>query len=249
MAESESGFDPKQLISNAKTKTPAIPAATVILLRDEPGGVSTLMLRRNPSGAFGGLWVFPGGRVEESDHEVAKSLETSTGKTLDPLEATMRIAAARETVEECGLYLEPSNMVPFSRWLPPPETSKRFDTWFFIAPAESGEVAIDGQEIHDHLWLPPREVIRRRNAGQLDLAAPTFVTLSDISHARSVDEALQLARLRQPLPFYASRFSASDDPILMWAGDAGYESSDPSLGGPKHRLMMGSGPWKYIRDV
>ena len=39
---------------------PAIPAATVVLLRDAPGGLETLMLRRNSKLAFaGGAWVFP----------------------------------------------------------------------------------------------------------------------------------------------------------------------------------------------
>ena len=49
----------------------AIPAATVILLRDTPAGVETLMLRRNSKLAFGGMWVFPGGRVDPTDHEGA----------------------------------------------------------------------------------------------------------------------------------------------------------------------------------
>lgn len=249
MAASGSGFDHNKLISNSGEATPAIPAATVILLRDEPEGLSTLMLRRNPRGIFGGLWVFPGGRVEESDERAAQALLTNDGQTLDPLEATMRVAAARETVEECGLQLQPTNMVPFSRWLPPPQTPKRFDTWFFVAPAEAGEVAIDGQEIHDHLWLPPKEVLARRDAGELDLAPPTFVTLAELAQASSVEEALQLADLRQPLPFYASRFSATGEPVLMWAEDAGYEAGDPSLAGPKHRLLMGSGPWQYIKEL
>ena len=48
---------------------PAIPAATVVLLRDAPGGVETLMLRRNSKLAFaGGAWVFPGGRIDPEDY-------------------------------------------------------------------------------------------------------------------------------------------------------------------------------------
>ena len=44
-----------------------IPAATVILARDGSEGVEVLMLRRSSRGAFGGMWVFPGGRVENED--------------------------------------------------------------------------------------------------------------------------------------------------------------------------------------
>ncbi|OWY60791.1 hypothetical protein B7486_67260, partial [cyanobacterium TDX16] len=45
-----------------------IPAATVVLVRDaDGGGVETLMLRKTRGISFGGLWVFPGGRVEDAD--------------------------------------------------------------------------------------------------------------------------------------------------------------------------------------
>src|SRR5690606_2954667 len=89
---------------------PAVPAATVILLRDEPGGPTTLMLRRSAVGAFGGMWVFPGGRVDDEDHHPDDT---------DP-EAAFRRAAVREAVEECALLLEPHELTPFSRWMPPP---------------------------------------------------------------------------------------------------------------------------------
>ena len=41
-----------------------IPAATVIVLRDAPDGIETLMLHKNSKIAFGGMWVFPGGRID-----------------------------------------------------------------------------------------------------------------------------------------------------------------------------------------
>ena len=48
---------------------PAIPAATVVLLRDGADGVETLMLRRDSKLAFaGGAWVFPGGRIDPEDY-------------------------------------------------------------------------------------------------------------------------------------------------------------------------------------
>ena len=53
-----------------KPGEPPVPAATVILLRDGPDGLETLMLRRNSKLAFvGGMWVFPGGRVDPEDRE------------------------------------------------------------------------------------------------------------------------------------------------------------------------------------
>ena len=47
--------------------TPAVPAATVVVLRDAPSGVEVLMLRKSSRIAFGGMWVFPGGRIDAAD--------------------------------------------------------------------------------------------------------------------------------------------------------------------------------------
>ena len=41
--------------------TPAIPAATVVLLKDHETGPEVLMLHRTSKVNFGGMWVFPGG--------------------------------------------------------------------------------------------------------------------------------------------------------------------------------------------
>ena len=44
------------------------PAATVLLLREENGELEVLMMRRGAGLAFmAGMWVFPGGRVDEAD--------------------------------------------------------------------------------------------------------------------------------------------------------------------------------------
>lgn len=233
--------------------SPAIPAATVILLRDDRHGPSTLMLRRNPRGAFGGMWVFPGGRVEPEDHQATAASTDSASADVpstdaDRTEAVMRRAAVREAVEESGLLLEPHELTPFSRWLPPPETRRRFDTWFFVARAVDGDVVVDGQEIHDHAWLHPAEVLELRQKGEVDLAPPTFVTLHDLANVGSVDEAVDLARRRQPPPFYQSRFASHDgEQVLLWHGDAGYETVDSEADGPRHRLWMWSSGWVYER--
>ena len=47
------------------TEVPVRPAATVMLLRDTGSGLEVFMLRRTANAAFaGGMYVFPGGKVE-----------------------------------------------------------------------------------------------------------------------------------------------------------------------------------------
>ena len=110
---------------------PAIPAATVVLLRDGVDGLETLMLHRTSKVAFGGMWVFPGGKVEADDRHGDDPDDPEA-------EAAARRAASRESVEECGLLVEPHELVPFSHWTPPPITPRRFATWFFLARASEG---------------------------------------------------------------------------------------------------------------
>lgn len=81
-----------------------IPAATVVIFRDCPAGGSPelLMVQRSKEMRFaGGAAVFPGGRIDPADHELAQSLAARA----DPLITASRIGGIRETLEETGLAI------------------------------------------------------------------------------------------------------------------------------------------------
>lgn len=223
-----------------KEGLPPVLAATVILLRDGDAGLETLMLRRNSKIVFGGMWVFPGGRVDPEDWE-----GISEGDDL----AASRQTAEREAFEECGLRVAPDSMLPFSHWTPPPITPKRFLTWFFIARAEEGNVSIDDGEIKESLWLSPSEALRRQSAQEIELAPPTYVTLCDLSSFASVGDALSAIRDREPEHFSTQIGVSEAGPVAIWHGDAGYEAGDPAAQGALHRLtMVKGGQWRYERS-
>ena len=68
---------------------PVRPAATVMLVRDGDEGPEVFMLRRTLSAAFaGGQYVFPGGKVDGTDH--ADELEAICDG-LDDAEASARL--------------------------------------------------------------------------------------------------------------------------------------------------------------
>ncbi|MEZ5740259.1 MAG: MBL fold metallo-hydrolase [Burkholderiaceae bacterium] len=78
-----------------------IPAATVLLVRDGPGGLELLMTRRSLRASFApGAYVFPGGRVDEQDHAVARAAGVAEPQVGDE---AYRIAAIREAFEELGV--------------------------------------------------------------------------------------------------------------------------------------------------
>ncbi len=80
---------------------PAIPAATLVLFRDQAvAAPDLLMVERSAKMAFApGALAFPGGRVDDDDHQVAALF----GAGLDLEDAAGRVAAIRETLEETGI--------------------------------------------------------------------------------------------------------------------------------------------------
>ena len=146
----------------------AIPAATLIVVRERAGGPpELLMVERAPDMAFaGGAWVFPGGRIDQADEEFAKTLGREDGAA--------RVAAIREALEETavpialsstpdrevslelqrdllaegplqtlldrnGLSLEIDALTPLARWVPRFHAKRKFDTLFFVARAPEGD--------------------------------------------------------------------------------------------------------------
>lgn len=93
---------------------PPVPhdAATIVLLRDGEAGVETYLLRRQSTMAFApGMYVFPGGKVQDSDRIVDAWIGPSPeewGERFGCDADTARglvVAAVRETFEESGILL------------------------------------------------------------------------------------------------------------------------------------------------
>jgi 8-oxo-dGTP pyrophosphatase MutT (NUDIX family) len=89
------------------------PAATVVVLRDSSNGPEVFMVRRHADTAFmGGAHVFPGGRVDQADHDGNESWCDGIAHAalqLPDLPAAgavaYHVAAARELFEEAGVLL------------------------------------------------------------------------------------------------------------------------------------------------
>ncbi len=217
-----------------------IPAATVVVLRDGHAGIEALMLRKNSKIAFGGMWVFPGGKIDATD-----AVPDDDGGT-DEL-ATAAAAAVREAAEEASVSVDPAALVWFSHWVPPPVMPKRFATFFFAARHDgpASAVTIDNDEITEHEWMRPADAMTRRDGGEIELAPPTWMTLRRMASFATVAEALEVLDAEEP-PFYETHMVRTDDgPVAMWTGDAGYEVDDPSLAGPRHRLTMVEGGYVF----
>ena len=178
-----------------------LPAASVIVLRDEP--LELLMLRRHHSASFmPNAWVFPGGIAEQLDHELAH------GDTL----TAMKIAAVRETFEETGVWLgapledaehkrrrllagnldmrqllaeapvDLDQLVWTSRWITPVGVPKRFDTYFFLTRVSRDVVATAEQrEAVDVVWIHPAKALEKHAAREMQMVFPTLRNLEALT--------------------------------------------------------------------
>src|SRR3954449_10291311 len=182
---SQSGPEPGTILNETGVPTKPRQAATVLVLRGGSERLEVLLAQRTPKARFmGGAWVFPGGAVDADD------------------EGAHRVAAVREVQEEVGITLpDPAALVPFARWITPPEVTIRFDTYFFLAVAPAGaEVVIDGEEIVDARWFEPARAIEGAEAGELLIVFPTMKNLERLAGFGPVDEPVAGAAQREVRP-------------------------------------------------
>ena len=95
-----------------------IPAATVVLLRNTDAGPEVLMLKKNSKITFGGMWVFPGGKIDAADYADKEML------------IKQRVMRRRERQKRRLVEVDPNS---FFR-LPTGHhhlTAGAFTTWFF----------------------------------------------------------------------------------------------------------------------
>lgn len=203
----------------------AIPAATLIVVRERPAGPpELLMVERAQDMAFaGGAWVFPGGRIDQADEELAGTLghedgaarvaaireaieETAVPVALSPtparqtcLQMQMDLLAetSLQTLLDCNcLTLQIDALTPLARWVPRFHAKRKFDTLFFVARAPEGECTpnVAERECTGAHWISAAEVLARDQSGELQLIFPTRRTLERLAQHSTFEEILADAR-------------------------------------------------------
>ena len=126
---------------------PIRPAATVILVREADPGFEVFMLKRTGRASFaGGMFVFPGGRVDGDDHlhkydAVRTGPSAAQAPQVEALGAEWRgywVAGIRESFEEAGLLLAYRNgeLVSFA------DDAERARFMAYRGPLHAGETTL-----------------------------------------------------------------------------------------------------------
>jgi len=237
----------------------AIPAATVIVMRETADGPPELLIveRARAMSFAGGALVFPGGRVDPGDHVLAMTLDG------DPEDLAARIAAVRETIEEAcvavgvtvpvatipdlqrrlyageamgtlldevGGALDLDVLVPFARWLPAGVHHKVFDTRFYLARAPQGaEAVVDGNENVRVFWASARAVLDAADRGGATIIFPTRRNLERLALFASFADAVADARAH-PVRIVTPWIETRDDgDHLCIPDDLGYPVTSEPL--------------------
>jgi 8-oxo-dGTP pyrophosphatase MutT (NUDIX family) len=201
---------PGEELNTGDVTTPR-PAATVILLRGGDATLEILLVKRNPAMRFmGGAWVFPGGAVDGAEGSD---------------DAAHRVAALRELEEEASVTLpDPGDLVAFSRWITPAQVKKRFDTWFYLAPApDDAAPTCDGEECVDLGWFTPQGALDAHEKGEIMLVFPTIKTLEQLGVFATADELLDHTRGREVQPIEPRVIVTGESARVVLPGEPGYE--------------------------
>ena len=212
------------------------PAATVMVTRNHHGELEVLLVKRNRSLAFaGGLWVFPGGRIDGPELE-------SSSTELD----AARLAAVREVKEETNLTIDESGLVFFRHWTTPKAEPRRFATYFFFAEVSASEaVTVDDGEIKDYKWMRPSDVLAQLDEGQMGMMPPTIMSIQLIHKCRSVDQAREFLRTQPILHILPTMVIEGRRVFCLFEGDAGFPSGKIHAKGARHRISMEMATGKF----
>ena len=152
--------------------------------------------------------------------------------------------ALRSFLLERGLLLDLDALHPLSRWVTPMAEARRYDARFFVAVAPPGLTgAHDDHETMASFWATPSEVLRRWEAGEVQVAPPTHRTLALLSSCTSTDAVLAHAAESCLDPICPRLVQQKDGDAqtlaLTLPGDPEHDVTQQRVPGPSRYVLRG----------
>lgn len=230
------------------------PAATVVVLRPRAERYEVLLVRRSDRVAFmAGAFVFPGGRVDEADHEASAQAPAPDPSRFTDLgaaeEGAFRRAGARELREEAALSVDPRDLIPIAHWVTPASEPRRYDTRFFLTLLPPGQEARhDDSETTELAWCLPGEALERCRRGDIMLPPPTWTTLRQLEPHLSLAEALRWARTARIVRIQPALVVDGASRVLTLPGDPSFPTLDGWVVPQETRFVFEEGRgWQPVR--
>ncbi len=94
-----------------------------------------------------------------------------------------------DLLEARSLVLAANELRLFSHWLTPVGAPRRYNTWFFVAPAPDGEDGThDNNELVASGWVRPADALAQHRASAIDLIFPTEMSLRVLANYQRADD-------------------------------------------------------------
>lgn len=223
-----------------------VDAATLLILRDSPRepGVEVFMIRRHvKSSVLGGVYVFPGGKVDTLDTRAdylsrldldAQTLKKRLNETnLTPMQASaIFIAAIRETFEECGVLFAKSRL---SSGGVLKESSDLQDLPGILAQNELTLSAAD--LVPFSRWITPKmsSVMNKRFDTRFFLAKNPDLQVAKHDNHEASDSAWMSPRVALE-KYWAKEIEMAPPQIMSLVNLSSYKSVDEALGAARQKL-------------
>jgi 8-oxo-dGTP pyrophosphatase MutT (NUDIX family) len=159
------------------------------------------------------------------------------GADLDTIQEELLLRLGRpadfaELVIEGGLELATDLLVMFAHWITPEIRPRRYDTYFYLAPAPlEQEARHDGHEAVDSIWIEPGQAVEDGAAHRVKMIFATRFNLQKL--ARSATSAAAFAAARSDTIVTVTPEYRETPRGLMWCIpiEAGYGIAETPVKG------------------
>ena len=173
------------------------PGGKVDAADSEPALIARLSGEREPATAPE-LYI---AAIRETFEEAGVLLSCDLGK--EELDVAREALARKESfasiLETLDATLDAGLLAPWTRWVTPEVSPKRFDARFFLAAAPAEQLARhDDYETTESVWIEPAKALEQVKRGDMMIAPATYKCLAVLATYRRIDEAFAAARAHPP---------------------------------------------------
>jgi hypothetical protein len=171
---------------------------------------------------------------------VLLSSESRTGGLEEGRKALARGDSFASVLEQLGARLDAGLLAPWTRWVTPAVSPKRFDARFFLAAAPAEQLARhDDYETTESVWVKPANALENVQRGEMMIAPATYKCLAVLATYRTIAEAFAAARADPPRAWCPEVRNESGKRIVILPDDPDHPDRFPRMPGPTRMVFEG----------
>jgi 8-oxo-dGTP pyrophosphatase MutT (NUDIX family) len=214
------------------------PGGKVDAADSEPGLVARLTGEREASTAPE-LYI---AAIRETFEEAGVLLSRKLGAAAleEARSALARKDSFASILETAGGTLDAGLLAPWTRWVTPEVSPKRFDARFFLAAAPAEQLARhDDYETTESVWMEPGQALEQVQRGQMMIAPATYKCLAVLASYRTIAEAFAAARTDPPRVWCPVVRMVEGKRVIILSDDPDHPDRYERMPGPTRMVFDG----------